>query len=84
MTTTSKKSTRATPARRSRSKTPSHLGCKVISATMAKERERLGEAYNAWHESAGFPAVERVDVRQSSDSEYHCLSLIIWYWRDAQ
>jgi hypothetical protein len=51
---------------------------------MAKERERLGEAYNAWHESAGFPAVERVDVRQSSDSEYHCLSLIIWYWRDAQ
>jgi hypothetical protein len=40
---------------------------------MAKERERLGEAYNAC-----------VDVRQSSDSEYHCLSLIIWYWRDAQ
>lgn len=51
---------------------------------MAKERAALGESYNEWHASVGYPDVEHVEVLQSSDSEYHCLSMVIWYWRPVQ
>ena len=54
-------------------------GVKVFSATMAKKREVLGEDVTAWLRS--HPEVEVVDkvVSQSSDSEFHCISIVLFY-----
>lgn len=54
-------------------------GVKVFSATKAKEREGLGEQVTAWLRSN--KDVEVVDkiVTQSSDSEFHCLTITLFY-----
>jgi hypothetical protein len=54
-------------------------GVKVFSATKAKEREGLGEAITEW--LRGNPNMEIVDkiVTQSSDSEFHCLTITFFY-----
>jgi hypothetical protein len=51
---------------------------KVFSATKARERTRLGEDVTAW--IAEHPELVVVDkvVTQSSDSEFHCLSIILF------
>ncbi|HZZ83529.1 MAG TPA: hypothetical protein VFE30_03240 [Anaeromyxobacteraceae bacterium] len=56
-------------------------GVKVFSATKAKEREELGDVLTRWLQSN--PDVEVVDreVRQSSDNEFHCLTIILFYRR---
>jgi len=57
-------------------------GCKIFSATLARDRELMGEAVTRWIKD--HPNVEIVDrtVKQSSDNEFHCLTVILWY-RDA-
>lgn len=54
-------------------------GVKVFSATKAREREELGEAINRWLKEN--PRVQVVDknVSQSSDQEFHCLTITIFY-----
>lgn len=52
---------------------------KVFSATKAKEREEMGELITRWLRSNPDIEIANVEVRQSSDSEYHCLSIIIFY-----
>ncbi|MBI5488500.1 MAG: hypothetical protein HY905_14300 [Deltaproteobacteria bacterium] len=54
---------------------------KVFSATKAKEREELGEVITHW--IAANPDVEILDkvVTQSSDREFHCLTITIFYRR---
>ena len=54
-------------------------GVKVFSATKAKEREMLGELITDWIRSN--PSCELVDkiVTQSSDSEFHCLTITLFY-----
>jgi hypothetical protein len=54
-------------------------GVKVFSATKAKDREELGEVITRWLRSN--PGIEVVDreVRQSSDNEFHCLTLVLFY-----
>ena len=54
-------------------------GVKVFTATKAREREELGEAITRW--LAQNPGIEIVDkvVRQSSDNEFHCLSIVLFY-----
>lgn len=54
-------------------------GVKVFSATKAREREELGEAITAW--LADHPDIDVVDkvVTQSSDNEFHCLSVTLFY-----
>jgi hypothetical protein len=54
-------------------------GVKVFSATKAKEREALGEAITEW--IRGNPNNEIIDkiVTQSSDSEFHCLTITLFY-----
>ena len=56
-------------------------GVKVFSATKAKERELLGELITDWIRS--HPDHEIVDkiVTQSSDSEFHCLTITLFYKR---
>jgi hypothetical protein len=54
-------------------------GLKIFSATKAKEREELGEHVTRWLRSnADLEVVDRV-VRQSSDNEFHCLTIVLFY-----
>ena len=54
-------------------------GVKVFSATKAKEREELSENVTRWLKSnADLEIVDKV-VRQSSDNEFHCYSIMIFY-----
>ena len=54
-------------------------GVKVFSATKAKERESLGDQVTHWIRAN--PNCEIVDkiVTQSSDSEFHCLTITLFY-----
>ncbi len=54
-------------------------GVKVFSATKAWEREQISERINDW--LGVNPGVEIVDkiVTQSSDSEFHCLTITLFY-----
>jgi len=56
-------------------------GAKVFSATKAKERDELGEVLTQW--IANHPDAEIIDkiVTQSSDREFHCLTITIFYRR---
>jgi len=58
---------------------PNVTGVKVFSATKAKEREGLSEMITSWIRSN--PNKEIVDtiVTQSSDSEFHCLTITLFY-----
>jgi hypothetical protein len=54
-------------------------GVKVFSATKAKEREELGETVTRWlRANADLEVVDKV-VSQSSDDEFHCLSIVFFY-----
>ena len=54
-------------------------GVKVFSATKAREREDLGEQVTRWlRANADLEIVDRT-VMQSSDNEFHCLAIVIFY-----
>ena len=57
-------------------------GVKVFSATMAQERELLGERITEWLRTR--PNVRVVDtiVTQSSDEAFHCLAITLFYWEE--
>lgn len=57
----------------------SFSGVKVFSATKAREREELGELITRWLKAN--PQIRLVDkvVTQSSDREFHCLTITIFY-----
>jgi hypothetical protein len=51
---------------------------KVFSATRAKEREQLGEKITGWlQQNPGVEVVDKV-VTQSSDNEFHCLTITLF------
>jgi hypothetical protein len=56
-------------------------GVKVFSATKAWEREQISDRINEWLDAN--PGVDIVDkvVTQSSDSEFHCLTITLFYNR---
>ena len=58
----------------------SYSGVKVFSATKAREREMLGERITDWLDS-NRNRYELVDtiVTQSSDREFHCLTITVFY-----
>jgi hypothetical protein len=55
-------------------------GVKVFSATMAPERDNLGDKITNWIKD--HPNCEIVDtiVTQSSDEAFHCLAITLFYW----
>ena len=55
------------------------LGAKVFTATKAKDREELGEVLTRWLRNN--PSARVIDkvVTQSSDREFHCLSITLFY-----
>jgi hypothetical protein len=57
----------------------SFTGVKVFSATRAKDREELGDVITRWlRANPSIQVVEKV-VTQSSDREFHCLSITVFY-----
>ena len=57
----------------------SFTGVKVFTTTLARDREHLGETISRWlAEHADVEVVDR-EVTQSSDKEFHCLSITIFY-----
>jgi len=54
-------------------------GVKVFAATMAQEREKLGDKITAWIRQ--YPDNEVVDtvVTQSSDEAFHCIAITVFY-----
>jgi hypothetical protein len=57
----------------------SFSGVKVFSATKAKEREEIGDLITQWlRENPTLEIVDRI-VLQSSDNEFHCLTLTVFY-----
>ena len=54
-------------------------GVKVFSATKARERDEIGEVITQW--LSAHPDLEIVDrvVLQSSDNEFHCLTITLFY-----
>lgn len=57
-------------------------GIKVFTATKAKERSTLGETATQWlkeqNAKPGFEVVDKI-VTQSSDSEFHCIAITLFY-----
>ena len=54
-------------------------GVKVFSATKAREREGLGEQVTRWIKENPNKAILDTIVTQSSDSEFHCLTITVWF-----
>lgn len=57
----------------------SFTGLKIFSTTLARDREAMGENITRWLREN--PQVEVVDkiVTQSSDKEFHCLTITLFY-----
>ncbi len=57
-------------------------GVKVFSATMAQERDQLGEKITDWLKQ--HPSCRIVDkiVTQSSDEAFHGLAITVFYWEE--
>lgn len=54
-------------------------GVKVFSATKAREREELGENVTRWiKNNPGCRVTDKI-VTQSSDREFHCLTITLFY-----
>ena len=60
--------------------TPQFSNVKVFSTTLARDREVMGETITKWlkDNAASVEVVDRV-VTQSSDKEFHCLTITLFY-----
>ena len=57
----------------------SFTAVKVFSTTLARDREAMGDNITRWlKENPGIEIVDRT-VTQSSDKEFHCLSITLFY-----
>ena len=69
-------------ARSERRGTVNFTGVKVFSATKAREREDLGEQVTRWiRDNPNSRIIDKI-VTQSSDREFHCLTITIFYQKD--
>jgi folate-dependent tRNA-U54 methylase TrmFO/GidA len=54
-------------------------GVRVFSTTLARDRENMGENITKWlKENPNFEVVDKI-VTQSSDKEFHCLTITLFY-----
>lgn len=57
----------------------SFTGIKIFSTTLARDREVMGDTITRWlRENPNLEIVDRV-VTQSSDKEFHCLTVTLFY-----
>ena len=54
-------------------------GVKVFSTTLARDREVMGETITAWLRERPQLEVVHKEVTQSSDKEFHCLTVTLFY-----
>lgn len=54
-------------------------GVKVFTATKAKEREELGAIVTQWLQRNPQLRIVESRILQSSDSEFHCLTMVFFY-----
>jgi len=59
-------------------------GVKVFSATMAQERDQLGERITIWLREHPESRVVDTIVTQSSDESFHCLAITLFYWEEGK
>jgi hypothetical protein len=54
-------------------------GMKVFSTTLARDREHMGDNITRWvQENQQVEIVDKI-VTQSSDKEFHCLTITLFY-----
>ncbi len=54
-------------------------GMKVFSTTLARDREAMGDNITRWlHDNPQLEIVDKI-VTQSSDKEFHCLTITLFY-----
>ncbi len=54
-------------------------GVKIFSTTLARDREAMGETITRWlRDNQQLEVVDKV-VTQSSDKEFHCLTITLFY-----
>ncbi|MBW1809697.1 MAG: hypothetical protein JRJ87_15990 [Deltaproteobacteria bacterium] len=54
-------------------------GIAVFTATKAKEREGLGDRVTEWLRQEPPKEILDLQITQSSDDEFHCLTFSLWY-----
>ena len=58
---------------------PTFTGIKVFSTTLARDREQMGETVTKWlKDNQNVEIVDKI-VTQSSDKEFHCLTITLFY-----
>jgi folate-dependent tRNA-U54 methylase TrmFO/GidA len=55
---------------------------KVFSATMAPDRDGLGDKVTNWLRNHPNVQVTDTIVTQSSDAAFHCLAITLFYWEE--
>ena len=55
-------------------------GVKVFSATLARDREVLGETVTRWLQKHPERRIVDKVVTQGYDGEFHCIALSVFYW----
>ena len=54
-------------------------GMKIFSTTLARDREQMGETITRWlNDNSALEVVDKI-VTQSSDKEFHCLTITLFY-----
>ncbi|TMA38771.1 MAG: hypothetical protein E6J82_17380 [Deltaproteobacteria bacterium] len=54
-------------------------GMKIFSTTLARDREQMSDNITRWlHDNAQLEIVDKI-VTQSSDKEFHCLTITLFY-----
>lgn len=58
---------------------PVFTGMKIFSTTLARDREVMGETITRWlSDNSALEIVDKI-VTQSSDKEFHCLTITLFY-----
>jgi hypothetical protein len=58
---------------------PNFTGMKIFSTTLARDREAMGDNITRWlHDNPQLEMVDKI-VTQSSDKEFHCLTITLFY-----
>lgn len=58
---------------------PHFTGMKIFSTTLARDREHMGEHITKWiTDNHNVEIVDKI-VTQSSDKEFHCLTITLFY-----
>jgi len=56
-------------------------GVKIFSATVAHDREALGDKVTAWIRNNPQKEVVETVVTQSSDEAFHCIAITLFFWQ---